>query len=60
MVLKFLFVKLEEVTNTWKLDSPQDQIMRICQKSNTQTRSEHSILDRSLELRFIKVLVNLI
>ena len=40
MVVRFLCVKLEEVINTWKLISLQDQVRRIYQKSSTRTRSE--------------------
>ena len=40
MVMKFLCVKLEEVINTWKLISLQDQVRRIYQKSSTWTRLE--------------------
>ena len=40
MDVKFLSVKFEEVTNILKLDSPQYQVERIYQKSDTHTRSE--------------------
>ena len=40
MVVRFLCVKLEEVINTWKLISLQDQVRRIYQKSSTRTRLE--------------------
>ena len=40
MVVKFLCVKLEEVINTWKLISLQDQVRTIYQKSSTRTRLE--------------------